>query len=134
LFVVNTFSNDLSVYAIHLDGSLAQIPGSTTPTGALAASAAYDGNLHVYVAGGSGVFGFTENNFPLTPIAGSPFPAGTSPNCVRVAPGGKFLYVVNENSNNISAYSIDSSSGILTLIGTFPAGHAPYSIAITGTM
>ncbi len=132
LFVVNTFSNDLSIYVMHLDGSLFQIPSSTTPTGGLTSSVAYDGNQHVYVAGISGVYGFTENNFPLAPIAGSPFAAGVAPNCVRVDPSGQFLYAVNEASNNISAYSINSSTGILTPIGTFLAGRAPYSIAFTG--
>jgi len=132
LFVVNTYSNDLSIYVMHLDGSLFQIPNSTTPTGGFTSSVAYDGNQHVYVAGISGVYGFTENNFPLAPIAGSPFTGGTAPNCVRVDPSGKFLYAVNEASNNVSAFSISSSTGILAPIGTFPAGHSPYSIALTG--
>jgi DNA-binding beta-propeller fold protein YncE len=93
---------------------------------------AHDANQHLYVAGGSGVFGFTENAFPLTPIAGSPFAAGTAPNCVRVDPSGKFLYVVNEGSANVSAYSVNPATGILTQIGTFGTGNGPYSIAFTG--
>jgi 6-phosphogluconolactonase len=132
LFVVNTYSNNLSIYVMHLDGSLFPIPGSTTATGTFTASVANDANQHLYVAGGSGVFGFTENTFPLTPIAGSPFAAGMAPNCVRLDPSGKFLYVVNEASANISAYSVSPATGILTPIGTFGAGNLPYSIAFTG--
>jgi 6-phosphogluconolactonase len=132
LFVVNTYSNNLSIYVMHLDGSLFPIPGSTTSTGTLTSSVAHDGNQHLYVAGGSGVFGFTENTFPLTPIAGSPFATGTAPNGLRLDPSGKFLYAVNETSDNISAYSVNPATGILTQLGTFGAGNAPYSIAFTG--
>ena len=133
LLVVNTDSNNLSIYVMHLDGSLFPISGSTTSTGTLTSSVANDANQHVYVAGGSGVFGFTDNDtFPLTPIAGSPFAAGTAPNCVRLDPSGKFLYVVNQGSANVSAYSVNPATGILTQIGTFGTGNGPYSIAFTG--
>jgi len=132
LFVVNTDSNNLSIYVMHLDGSLFPISGSTTSTGTLTSSMAHDANQHLYVAGASGVFAFTENAFPLTPIAGSPFAAGTAPNCVRLDPSGKFLYVVNQGSANVSAYSANPATGILSQIGTFGTGNGPYSIAFTG--
>lgn len=54
-----------------------------------------------------------------------------------VDPSGKYLYAPNANSDNISAYSIDSATGALTKItgpdanGNFNTGDEPVSTAIT---
>jgi 6-phosphogluconolactonase len=45
---------------------------------------------------------------------------GTTPLGVAVHPSGKFLYVANSNSANISAYKIDATSGVLTPITGSP--------------
>src|SRR5258708_6563829 len=37
----------------------------------------------------------------LTPVAGSPFPTGSSPDSVTVDPTGSFAYVANIFSNNV---------------------------------
>lgn len=60
------------------------------------------------------------NPEPLTPIAGSPFAAGTTPNSLAVEPTGHFLYVNNSGDNTISVYSIDGITGALTPIGGSP--------------
>jgi 6-phosphogluconolactonase len=72
----------------------------------------------------------------LTLIAGSPFSAGTNPVAGAVDYSGKFLYVVNQGSNDVSAYSIDQTTGSLTPLTTptFAAGMQPVSIVTTGTM
>ncbi|HEY5811554.1 MAG TPA: beta-propeller fold lactonase family protein, partial [Terrimicrobiaceae bacterium] len=51
-------------------------------------------------------------NGNLTSVAGSPFAAGNLPSGVTVEASGRFLYVVNEGGNNVSAYSIDKSGGL----------------------
>src|SRR6516165_923211 len=50
----------------------------------------------------------------LTEIAGSPFPAGTNSHSVAVNPSGRFLYVANHDSNDVSGFAVDSGSGALT--------------------
>lgn len=45
----------------------------------------------------------------------------------------QFAYVANQSSNNISAYTIDSSNGELAIIETEAAGTAPQDIAIDPT-
>jgi DNA-binding beta-propeller fold protein YncE len=46
----------------------------------------------------------------LTPIAGSPFPAGSKPDSVVVDSKARFLYVANGGgSNNISAFGLPHS-------------------------
>lgn len=37
---------------------------------------------------------------------------------MAVDPSGKFAYVANADSGNVSMYTIDASTGALTLIGT----------------
>jgi len=68
----------------------------------------------------------------LTPIPGSPFPAGSVPISVAVDPLGKFAYVANELDNTVSAYSIDSETGALARIpgSPFATGIYPLSVAV----
>lgn len=61
--------------------------------------------------------------------------AAPGPLSVAIAPDptgkfGKFAYVANSGSNNVSMYTIDALRGALTLIGTIPAGIAPASVGI----
>ncbi len=48
------------------------------------------------------------------------------------APIPKFAYVSNENSNNVSAYTIHASSGALTPVAgsPFAAGSSPFGVAV----
>jgi 6-phosphogluconolactonase len=77
-------------------------------------------------------FNVDPANGTLTPIAGSPFPAGSDPSSAAVDPSGNYLYVANDVSNDISAYTIDHSSGQLTPISgsPFPTRQAPTAVAI----
>jgi len=47
--------------------------------------------------------------------------AGSSPTSIAIDPSGKFAYVANSGSKNISVYTIDGTTGTLTRIGTTPA-------------
>jgi 6-phosphogluconolactonase (cycloisomerase 2 family) len=47
-------------------------------------------------------------------VAGSPFSAGIGPVAISPAPSGKFLFVVNRLSNQISQYKIATGTGVLT--------------------
>jgi 6-phosphogluconolactonase len=69
----------------------------------------------------------------LTPIAGSPFPAGEGPASVAVDPSGTFAYVTNSGDGNVSGYTIDLTTGALTEIAgsPFKAGSSPNSVAFT---
>jgi 6-phosphogluconolactonase len=58
---------------------------------------------------------------------------GTSPYAVTVDPTGKFAYVANGNSNNVSVYTINQTSGALTAGTAVSAGTTPISVAIDPT-
>src|SRR6266542_149370 len=83
------------------------------------------------------VSGYTINatTGALTPILGSPFPAETQPQSVRVGPTGRFAYVPNIVSNNVSGYRINPTTGFLTPIAgsPFAAGGEAISVVIDPT-
>ena len=73
---------------------------------------------------------FDATTGALSEVAGSPFAAGSFPSSVAVAPSGKIVYV--SGGNNISAYTINATTGALTSIGTaVAAGTLPNSITTT---
>jgi 6-phosphogluconolactonase len=123
-------------------GEPTPFPGSPVPTGPNPTAIAIDpSGKFVYVVSDnyplpSNVQGYTINSSTgaLTPVPGSPFPAGLEPVFVAVDPSGKFVYVANVGSNNVSGYMIDPTNGVLTPISgsPFPAGIGPNSVAITG--
>jgi len=94
-----------------------------------------------YVAsnGTDSVSGFLINRGTgaLTPVAGSPFPAGSFPVSVAVHPTGKFVYVANNaqfsgGNGNVSGYTINPGTGTLTAIvgSPFPAELLPNSVTV----
>ena len=126
LYVANQFDSSVTNFSVDGSGVLTQgptLPVGTTPT---AAALTPDGGF-LYVANSSTVSAFavcnqvvTSCNNPtgpdgnLTAVAGSPFPAGIAPVAIVAAPSGKFLYVVDRLSNQISQYKIASGTGVLT--------------------
>jgi 6-phosphogluconolactonase len=70
----------------------------------------------------------------LTAIAGSPFVStGSQPDAAWVGPGGNFLYVANSASNDLSVFSINTGTGVLSPLSTVITGGAPYGIVVDPT-
>jgi DNA-binding beta-propeller fold protein YncE len=77
------------------------------------------------------IFGFSVGSGGvLTPLAGSPFSAGTKPSAIASDAAGKFVYVTDYTARNVLGFSV--ASGLLTpLAGNpFPAGNAPTAIVV----
>jgi 6-phosphogluconolactonase (cycloisomerase 2 family) len=55
---------------------------------------------------------------------------GVGPISMAVDPTGKFAYVANAGSNNVSMYSVNAATGALTSIGTIAVGSFPQSVTI----
>lgn len=61
--------------------------------------------------------------------------AGDGPVSVTVDRSGKFAYVTNSNSNDVSVYTINAMTGALTSVGAAVAtGTRPYSIFTIATV
>ncbi|MBV9181118.1 MAG: hypothetical protein JO356_07395, partial [Acidobacteria bacterium] len=86
-------------------------------------------NKHLYVAGSTGIMGFSIDNTTgaLTPVAGSPFGASSGAALSLTAPSTGFLYETVPASSlpattGIFGYSIDKSTGALTPLPGSPFG------------
>lgn len=140
LFLDNNASDSISAYTINSDGSLTAASG-TAATGTMPMGMAIDpAGKFLFVAnqGSSNISVYSINGTTLTEVSGSPFttiPAGstvpTLPTAVAVSGTGNFLYVANNFTGTVSAYSI-AASGALTPLGPSPytVGTAPSGLGI----
>jgi 6-phosphogluconolactonase len=132
LYVANAGSDNVSVYPIDVNtGALAR--PSTVATGKNPTSIVVDpfGGI-VFVANHGGSNDISAFHFfDLTPVPGSPFPAGGNPLSLAVGgvgAGGKFLYTANPDATNpsISGFSADSTTGVLS-----PLSGSPFPIPVS---
>lgn len=137
---VSDFLNDVvDGYSISSSGALTAIStspfslgGASPGAGGLSALVVSDTYLYATDLNAGTVAGFLYNSSSgmLTPVPGSPFPAGNTPvQAVQATPEGGtglFLYVSNLNDSvgGISAYAINQQNGALSpIIGSpFPTG------------
>jgi 6-phosphogluconolactonase len=109
-----------------IPGSPFAIPGQTVANSRPAGIAANENNVYAALTGSNQIaaFSITAGTGVLTPVANSPYAAGTAPTALVLA--NSYLYAVNSIDSTISGYSIDSSTGALT-----PLANSPFSIAGT---
>ena len=146
LYVTDSINNMLLNYSVSSNGTLTLVPTGTNPipTGTLPTGVAVDPcNRFVYVANTNSntvssytvcivvTTDCTSADYSLTPVSGSPFAVGDHPGPISPDAYGKFLYVVDTGSNQISEFSVGSGSGQLTAIGSpLATGIGPNSIAV----
>ena len=84
-------------------------------------------NLSVFSISSSGT---------LTPVAGSPFPAGSGPTSVAFNASGKLVFVGNVGSNDMSVFQFDSNTGALTPVqgSPFPIGESAFNLMTVVTI
>jgi 6-phosphogluconolactonase (cycloisomerase 2 family) len=128
LYVANQFDATVSQYSIDASGALTQ--ESTVGVGTAPSALGITPNggfLYVGNAGSSNVSAFaicgqvvtscadpTSPDGRLSVVPNSPFPAGLGPGFIVSDTSGKFLYVVDRQSNQISQYKISTGTGELT--------------------
>jgi 6-phosphogluconolactonase len=129
-YVANNVSNTVSAYSINpTSGALTPVTGSPFADGALPKAMTSDPTgRFVFAAnecadsgcssalGSVSAYSVNPLTGAITPVAGSPFPAGQLVSSPAIDPTGRFLYVSNENDHTISGFAIDPSTGVLTTI------------------
>jgi YVTN family beta-propeller protein len=123
-------------------GALTSI-GTVTAGGRAFAVAVDSAGKFAYVATESGppdvVSMYTINGTTgaLTSIgtiaAGTDINGGTVHTSVAADPAGNFVYATNPGSNDLSMYSIDTTTGTLMSLGPIIAGTGPASVAVDPT-
>jgi 6-phosphogluconolactonase (cycloisomerase 2 family) len=126
-----TAANGVLVFGIdETTGAIGEIAGSPFDVGANPQAIAFDATGRNMYAGHLLVQAIPEINVraysvnpdtgALTVIGGSPFASPQSPAALDVDATGKFLYVANTQSNQLTTYSINSSDGSLSQIAGSP--------------
>lgn len=129
LFVAEGASG-VDVFTISSSGALSNV--QNVPLGAangLDATAKF-----LYVADGAtglNAYSINTSTGQLTAV-GSAVAAGTNPSNVAVSPNGSFAFVSNAGSNDVSAYTLDTSTGAPTAVSgsPFAAGTGPAAVAV----
>jgi YVTN family beta-propeller protein len=135
--------NSRSVFAYAINATTGALTGisDATAEGYLPRSVTVDpSGKFVYVANfspdypdGAGAvtaYAINATTGALTSTGGA-VAAGLDPSSVSVDPSGKFVYVANQRSNDVSGYAIDANTGALSNIGTLAVGSSPTSITTT---
>ena len=124
-YVANQFSDDVSQYRIETNGTLSALSPATIAAGGSPVSITVDPTgQFAYVANqlsdDVSQYGIEANGTlslltsdPLTP---NPVGAGDGPFSVAVDPSGKFAYVANSGSDNVSQYSIGTDGRLSPLL------------------
>lgn len=135
-------ANGVAVFAINdTTGALSEIAGSPFDVSANPLALAFDPTGRSMYAGHLLVQGTPEFNVraywvnpdtgALTTIAGSPFASPAFPSSLDVDSSGKYLYVANTQSNQLTAYGIDNGDGSLSQLASSPlnVGATPVVVA-----
>jgi 6-phosphogluconolactonase len=145
------FANSTVVgFSVQSNGALSNIGGSpfaldgTSPLGvAIDATGTFlyvgDKQINPFVSGSTGsISGLKINGSSgaLTPLARSPFTTGantTAAGYLTIDPKNEFLYNANPNDNSITVSSINTTTGVLTLVNSTPlsVGTEPSWITVT---
>jgi 6-phosphogluconolactonase (cycloisomerase 2 family) len=128
LVVANSGSNSLSVQAIDTAGNLTQLNSlgiTATPRSMIFVGTTF------YVSTTNGIFGYQIINNIITPLA---LAGASGTNYSALASTNGVLYAADDTANVVRRYSIDSTTGALTLVGTAtPTGTAPVAMLFDST-
>ncbi len=129
--------NGLKIYAFSIDpttGALTAVPGSPFTNSQFVSGhpnpdIAVDPTSHyLYLSslndGTVGGFAIDQTTGALTALPGAPYAAGAGAGAIPAfSPNGKFLYVMNQTANTVSAYTINSDGSLSNVTGSpFAAG------------
>jgi 6-phosphogluconolactonase len=70
----------------------------------------------------------------LAAIAGTPFGFSNCSATVAVDPSGKYLYAANPGGNSITVFSIDATTGVLTMLNGSPFSAADATLITIATL
>jgi 6-phosphogluconolactonase len=119
-----------SALAVHPSGKFLYTTDSNSDYVSARTIDSVTGQLGLVPGSPTGDFGHD----PIDPIIG-PYATGVLPNSIALDPSGMFAYVANMGSNNISAYTINGTTGALAPVpgSPFAAGVGPSSVGIVSS-
>ena len=140
---VNNATGQVLAYAIASNGSLTTISGSPFASGNDTISVTVDpyerfvlginyfGDatglvaLSAYFIGASGA---------MIPLGAGPYAAGASPIGCAAEPLGRYVFSANTGSNTVTMHTINQTSGVPTIVGTYSTGNGPFGVSFIPTL
>jgi 6-phosphogluconolactonase (cycloisomerase 2 family) len=131
LYAANMQDGTISAYTIGQSGALMPITGS--PFHVVAAGAGLDAlaaapaggfvYAHAGVGSGSGIYAFTvdDQTGSLSALPGNPYDAPQSGlSTLALSPTGTLIFLANQNANTVSVASLNSTTGVPTVVAGSP--------------
>jgi 6-phosphogluconolactonase len=134
VYAVNESDATVSALQVGTDGVLSSVGLFKVGTAPNALASDPTGKF-LYVTDGASnqMYGFQVQAGGSLVMMPAPFKTDNLPNAVAVDPRGLYVYVANYNGNDVSAYTIDQSTGIATPNSgsvTYAVGSGPLCILI----
>jgi 6-phosphogluconolactonase len=145
LYVASLLDGDFSGFTVDgtsgaltaMNGSPYGVVTSSTTVTPLTSLVVDSSGKYLYVTSQSSnnVYAFTidaNSGVPtaITTTPAPPYAAGTAPSFIMTDTTGKFLFVGNQSSSNITVFRIMADTGVLTSISTNSTDSAPASMAV----
>ena len=145
LYVASLLEGDFSGFTVDsasgaltpMNGSPYGVVTSSTSITPLTSLVVDSSGKYLYVTNQSGnnVYAFTIDPTTGVPTAitttpAPPYSAGTSPSFIMTDTIGKFLFVGNQSSSDITVFRITPATGVLTSIATAATSSTPASMAV----
>jgi 6-phosphogluconolactonase (cycloisomerase 2 family) len=154
----NSFCNEVRAFTVNSDGTLKALgnpvvvsPAAATPQGSQVGLAVDPKGSFLFVtnqgnsgqlgqagtvAGTISVLSISSSGLTLSSSASSAVPgdvAGNGPSAVAVSPAGNFLYVANQFTNTVAAFTYDTSAGTITTppFASYNTGTSPAALAFS---
>jgi len=146
LYVASLLEGDFSGFTVDgtsgaltaMNGSPYGVVSSSTTVTPLSSLVVDSSGKYLYVTSQSSnnVYAFTidaSSGVPtaITATPAPPYAAGTAPSFIITDITGKFLFVGNQSSSNITVFAIKADTGVLTSLATNSTSSSPASMALT---
>lgn len=132
IYTTNRNSGNVSIFSMDQAPETLQRIGFVSTNTTPVSITVHPSGLFAYVASqGGGVSRFQIDQNTGVLFDGQVATAGTQPIAVTVDPSGRFAYTVNRLSADVTTFSVDPATGLLTEVGTeVPTGSSPVSVAV----
>ncbi len=136
LYTANNIDDSISEFTVNADGSLSQFANSPLGVqyaGPLALLIDKSGKyLFVANQATSFVTGYSVgSDGALALLTSSPFAVGSNPTVIAADPDGNYLFVGNQKTPVVQSFNLNTSTGALTSVASYPLPGNPTSFAIT---
>ena len=137
---INYFTTNIYSYSIGPGGALTTVGIYSTGSAPGYVTVEPSGRF-VYVANSGDATGlvalsayFIGASGAMIPLGAGPYAAGASPIGCAAEPLGRYVFSANTGSNTVTMHTINQTSGVPTIVGTYSTGNGPFGVSFIPTL